>query len=130
MPFLAFAGLGVLIAARRPQNPIGWMFTAIGFQVLGADFATEYAFYALYTNPGSLFGGALLAWASPWLWLVGVALIIPSILLLPNGRLLSRRWRPLAWLIGADTAAMAIGGAVILWPDRGLQLLTASRARL
>src|SRR5680860_530185 len=26
VPFLVFAGTGVLIAARRPQNPIGWMF--------------------------------------------------------------------------------------------------------
>jgi hypothetical protein len=34
MAFLVFAGVGVLIAARRPESPIGWMFTAIGSLVL------------------------------------------------------------------------------------------------
>ncbi len=50
-PFFVFAALGVLVAARRPQNPIGWMFTAIGFLALFSGFAAEYALYGLYTNP-------------------------------------------------------------------------------
>ncbi len=65
-----------------------------------------------------------MAWASTWSWLIGVCLPVLVILLFPNGRLLSRRWRPLAWLIVADTAVMAIGSAAFLWPARGLQLVT------
>jgi hypothetical protein len=122
-PFLVFAALGVLIAASRPQNPIGWMFTASGFLVLFAGFAAEYALYALYTNPGSLPAGAVMAWASTWLWLIGAGLVVLIVLLLPNGRLASRRWRALVWLVVADTAVLALSAAVMLWSFRGLQLL-------
>jgi hypothetical protein len=123
-PFLVFSGLGALVASRRPKNPIGWMFAAIGFFLLLSLFATEYALYALHTNPGSLPGGAFMAWASTWPWLIGLGVVALVILLFPNGRLVSRRWRPLAWLVVADTALMAIPAAVLLWPDRGLEMVT------
>lgn len=124
VPFLVFAGLGVLIAARRPANPIGWMFAAIGSLLLFSSFAREYALYALHTNPGALPGGAALAWASTWPWLIGVGVFPLVILFFPDGRLPSRRWRVLLWLVIADTAVMAFAAAVLLWPARGLQLVT------
>jgi hypothetical protein len=31
VPFLAFPIVGVLIASRRPKNPIGWICLAAGF---------------------------------------------------------------------------------------------------
>jgi two-component system, NarL family, sensor kinase len=96
LPFLVFVGLGVLIAARRPKNPIGWMFTAIGSLVLFAGLASEYALYALHTNPGSLPAGAIMAWASTWSWVIGAGLVVFVILVFPNGHLATRRWRPLA----------------------------------
>jgi hypothetical protein len=122
-PFLVFAALGVLIAASRPQNRIGWMFAAIGFLLLFVGFAAEYALYGLYTNPGALPAGAFMAWASIWPWLIGAGLIVLLVLLLPDGRLASRRWRPLAWFVVADTAIMALSAAVLLWSFQGLQLL-------
>ena len=122
-PFTVFAGIGVMTVVRRAQNPIGWMFTAIGFLFLFGTFSAEYALYALYTNPGPFPGGAIMAWASTWLWLLGVSLVILVILLFPNGRVASPRWRSLVWLVVADAGAMAIGGAVFLWPDRGLELV-------
>jgi hypothetical protein len=122
--FLVFVGLGVLIAARRSENPIGWMFIAAGSMVLFAGFAWEYALYALYTNPGPLPAGAVMAWASSWSWVIGAGLIILAILVFPNGRLATRRWRPLAWFIVADIVVMSLGGGISVWPDRGLALLT------
>jgi hypothetical protein len=122
--FLVFAGIGVLIAARRPENPIGWMFTAIGFLVLLAGFATEYALYALHTNPDSLPAGAIMAWATTWSWVIGVGLIVLGIRVFPTGRLATPRWRPLAWFVVADIVVMSLGSAISLWPHRGLQLLT------
>ena len=122
-PFTVFAGIGVLIVIRRAQNPIGWMFTAIGFLFLFGTFAAEYALYALYTNHGSVPGGAVMAWVSTWVWLSGVGLVSLVILLFPNGRVSSPRWRPLVWIVIADTTAMVIGVALLLWPDRGLQLI-------
>jgi hypothetical protein len=122
-PFTVFTGIGVLIVVRRAQNPIGWMFTAVGFLFLFGTFAAEYALYALYTSHGSMPGGTVMAWVSTWVWLSAVGLVSLVILLFPNGRVTSPRWRPLVWLVVADTTAMVIGVAVLLWPDRGLQLV-------
>src|ERR1700693_3658713 len=69
---LAFATVGTLIASRRPQNPIGWIF-CIGtlLWALGV-FMLEYAVYALITMPGSLPAGALMGvfggWARVMCW--------------------------------------------------------------
>ena len=123
VPFLVFAGVGALIAARRPRNPIGWMFIAVGFFLLLPLFATEYALYALYTKPGSLPGGALVAWSATWSWLVGIASLVLAVLLFPDGRLVSRRWRLVALLVVADTALTVLTLAVFLWPLRGLRLV-------
>ena len=121
VPFLVFAGVGMLIGARRPQNPIGWMFIAVGFFLLLPLFATEYALRALHSNPGSLAGGGLAAWASTWSWLVGIGFLALAVLLFPNGRLGSRRWRPVAWVVVADTFIAPLALAVVVWPHRGLQ---------
>jgi hypothetical protein len=122
--FLVFVGLGVLIAARRPENPIGWLFVAAGSLVLFTGFAWEYALYALSTNPGSLPAGGVMAWAASWSWVVGAGLIVFSILVFPNGRLLTPRWRPLAWFIAADIGVIWLVGGVAGWSARGLPLLT------
>jgi signal transduction histidine kinase len=91
--------LGALIASRHPRNPIGLLFGVIGATQAGVEFATEYAVYGLITRPGSVPGGSLMAWFGDWLWFPGYALILTFLLLLfPDGRLLSRRWRPVAWL--------------------------------
>jgi hypothetical protein len=123
IPFLVFAGMGVLIAARRPHNPIGWMFIAVGFLFLFPVFATDYALHALYSNPGSLPAGAFAAWATTWSWLLGIGAFAMVVLLFPDGRLSTRRWRPLAWVVVADTLISVLAVAVLLWPERGLQLV-------
>ncbi len=97
---LAFATVGALIASRRPQNPIGWIFCistllwALGVLML------EYAVYALISVPGSLPAGALMGVLGGWARGMGWFPLLTFLLLLfPNGRLLSSRWRPLATLI-------------------------------
>jgi hypothetical protein len=125
VPFLVFAGVGVLIATRRPQNPIGWLFIAVGFLFLFPVFATDYALHALYSNPGSLPAGAFASWATTWSWLLGIGVFVMVVLLFPNGRLSTRRWRPLAWVVVADTVISVLAVAVLLWPERGLQLVGA-----
>src|SRR5205814_8724045 len=95
----AFATVGALIASRRPENPIGWIFCAAAFLVALALFAEEYARYALLARPGSLPAGLAMAWLAGWLLDVGFLLMFTFLLLLfPNGQLPSRRWRPVAWL--------------------------------
>ena len=97
---LAFATVGALIASLRPENRIGWLFCLTTLLWALGDFLLEYATYALITVPGSLPAGALLGTVGDWLRGLGFFLTLTFLLLLfPNGRLPSPRWRVLAWLI-------------------------------
>ena len=68
---VAFSTVGVLIAARQPGNPIGWLLLgcAVGYAVAGL--AESYASYGQFTRPSVLPGVTLAAWAASWLFLTG-----------------------------------------------------------
>ena len=123
VPFVVFACVGGLIAARRPKSPIGWLFVAIGFFFLFPLFASDYALRALYIDPGSLPAAGLMSWGVTWTWFAGIGTIVLAILLFPNGELLSHRWRPVAWLVAANTTLACVAVGAFLWPYRGLRLL-------
>jgi hypothetical protein len=111
--FGAFMVVGALVVAHRPGNPIGWIFSAIALLAFTGGLAAEYATYALVTRPGSLPGATLAAWYASWPWYPTLALaLVFTPLLFPTGRLLSPRWRPLAWLAGAATAAFTVLAAL------------------
>jgi hypothetical protein len=96
--FLAFPTIGALVVSRRPENPIGWIFCAVSLVVFGL-FAQQYAWYTLLTNPGSLPGGVWMAWVGRWVGIIGFYLPFSlPLLLFPDGRPPSHRWRPLVWL--------------------------------
>ena len=102
MPFLAFPMVGTLIASRRPNNPIGWICLATGIFLVLAFLTGAYGVYGLVVNPGSVPFPAQIGAFTEWLWVPAVGLLgiyIP--LLFPDGRLPSRKWRPLAWFAGA-----------------------------
>ena len=90
--------VGVIIASRRPDHPIGWLFCAVGLLAGVNHFFAEYAIFALLTQPGSLPGGQASAWVAAWPWMPSNALLVFVALLFPDGRLPSRRWLPFAWL--------------------------------
>jgi len=95
---LAFATVGSLVASRRPENPIGWLFCVGAFLWILGELALEYAVYALITAPGTLPAGAWIGWFGGWARGMGWLLIVPFLLLLfPTGRLPSPRWRPVLW---------------------------------
>ena len=111
--FSAFMVVGALIVAHRPGNAIGWIFSAIALLAFTGQLANEYATYAYVTRPGSLPGAILAAWYASWSWFVVVALaLVFTPLLFPTGRLLSPRWRPVAWLAGVTTVALTVLGAL------------------
>ena len=97
LAFVSFLIVGLLIAARRPENPIGWMFCVIGLASAWDFFAQQYAIYALVTRPGALSAGVWMAWTRIWAATAAWALMFFALLLFPDGRLLSPRWRPFAW---------------------------------
>ena len=96
---VGFTAVGGIVALRRPANPIGWLLLGAGFvSALGA-FGLEYGVYAIVGRPTSLPGGVFGAWLGSWTWVLFIAGILPLLLLMfPDGRLLSSRWRSVGWL--------------------------------
>ena len=118
VPFLAFVAfplVGALIASRHPENPIGWICLVAGLLWMLILVSQAYSAYGLM-KPGSIpFPVTIHALLYAWLWVPTVGLIgIYLLLLFPDGRLLSRRWRLLAWLAGAVIAVES--AAVFLTP--------------
>jgi hypothetical protein len=108
-----FPAIGLFLVSRRPEHPIGWLFCAAGL-VVGLDhFCGEYAIYALLAQPGSLPAGQAAAWVSSWVWVPFTVLGWFLVLLFPDGRLPSGRWRPFAWLFGI-AAIVAVPVAALL----------------
>jgi hypothetical protein len=93
---LSFSTIGAVIASRRSDNSIGWLFCAIGFVGGVRLLSTEYAAYSLVAQSGLSPGGEALAWIASWLWVPDVGIFLLLALLFPNRRLPSARWRPFA----------------------------------
>ena len=105
---VSFSIIGAIIASRLPANPVGWLFCAAACTIAVECLSAEYAIYTLVARPDLLPIGEALAWLAFWAWIPSIGCIVLSLLLFPNGRLPSSRWRWLAWL----TVLLTIAGAV------------------
>ena len=95
---LVSLSVGLLVASKRPENPIGWFLLSGEFFLSLVVLSGEYAAYAL-KNP-RLPGATVMAWIAGWAGNLGFGiLILFTFLFFPDGRLPSERWRPLFWLI-------------------------------
>ncbi len=102
VPFaLGYIIIGGLIAARHPENAIGWLLLG-GLLIISAnDFMYWYANMGLQAQPGSWSAANIFANLRDATETIGIVLMfILPFLLFPNGRLLSRRWLPVLWLAG------------------------------
>jgi hypothetical protein len=120
----AFGLLGGLLVARRPDNPMGWLMLLISFSQGGIGLADGYADVALFTHAGSLPGGDLAAWVGGWIWAPGLGLLVTVVLLLfPDGRPLSPRWRFVVWTSVAAIATVVLSLAAGFWGVPGRVIL-------
>jgi hypothetical protein len=100
-----YAGVGVLVARRQPGNPIGWILIIfILVFLLSNDIGTYAAYYYRFGHHGLPL--APVAVLLQPLWAPALVLFPVVILLFPDGRLASRRWR---WIL----LAYALCGAVV-----------------
>src|SRR5215208_1174358 len=107
--FLVFSLVGALIASRHLENPVGWLCLADGFLWMSTNLLDYYSVYGM-AKPGSLPFALGAAAINNWLWVPSVGLLATYVFLLfPDGRLPSRRWRPLAWLSGVVIVSVSVG---------------------
>ena len=110
--FLCPAPVGALIASRRPRHPIGWIMLAIGLVSTLVGLFAESA-RQLYEPRPEL--GAALFLVSDVLSRLALLLIGMLLLLFPDGRLPSKRWRSVviagtaAWVLSAFVEVFAPG---------------------
>ena len=101
---LAYAGSGRLITSRRPGNAVGWLLGLIGVSIATSTFAEQYTVYGLATARGSVPAARQVGTLAGAAAVLTVILLLFLILLFPDGRLPSRRWRPVAWALFLVTA--------------------------
>ncbi|HXF36246.1 MAG TPA: sensor histidine kinase [Actinomycetota bacterium] len=116
---LVFGTVGALVASRRPGNAIGWIFVSVALfiGVIGAlegiqdRLAAGGDSWAALGEDASL-AARLLAWIGGWAWVPSI--FVPTtfpLLLFPDGRLPSRRWRALFWAAAIGLPAFSLSMA-------------------
>ena len=114
---LTFSVVGAVVASRHPRNAIGWIFCTMGLAAGLSTLAGGYAEYWLTSGSGSQSLGETAAWFASWWWTLLV--FVPTtflLLLFPDGRLPSPRWRPVAWCAGLGITAFVVGYALDAGP--------------
>ena len=112
---LGFGLVGLVVAMRRPQNPIGW--SLLGFGVLLAldAAASSYLVLDYRHHHGSLPLGAVAVLLQP-AWAPAIVLLALSILLFPDGELPAGWWRiPIGALL--TVAGLWLAGAFAISVD-------------
>ena len=117
------AGVGALLAARRPANPVGWILLALAL-IVTASITADGIYFGYESDTSPPVPVRLMAWFSQWViyvWFALVGILLP--LLFPDGKLPSPRWRPLLWagavVFGVSVAGTAFGTAAIEWGAGG-----------
>ena len=117
MVALSFATVGAILVSRLPGNVIGWLLASGGLCFALGNGASSLADAGLTVDPGSVPGAIWFAWLGNWIWAPAIGTIVGLVLVYPSGRLLSRRWRPIAVAAVVVIAVLSIGTATGPWPD-------------
>ena len=105
-----YATVGAVIAARQ-RNRIGWLFLAFGLAAALLVFADFYFVREAMVTPGSLPAGRVVGWIASVLWPSGYLFLCLLLLLFPDGRLPSPRWRPVALALAISWSVVILSNA-------------------
>jgi signal transduction histidine kinase len=121
--WLVYAGVGLLLAVRRPRNSVGWLLlgTGLAWELFGL--AGAYRLAALAERP-EWPGGVWAAWAWAWVWVPALLGIFLLPHLFPDGRLPSPRWRIAVGLLVGGSCVVAAATALRPGPLPDAPLLT------
>ena len=106
---VTIGSLGALVSSRQPRNAIGWFMLSMGAMDGIASFGLQYGY--LGTMNRDLVAAEFFA-TVPYGVAIGMVFGITItffLLLFPDGRLPSHRWRPVAFMAAAGIAAMTVG---------------------
>jgi hypothetical protein len=107
--FVPFAAVGVIVARRQPRNPMGWLLAGVAVLALLSNAASLYALLDYRLGHRLPFGPVALLLDVCW---EPAFMLLPlAILLFPDGRLPSARWR---WVPAAYLAVSAVYLAMLL----------------
>jgi hypothetical protein len=102
-------GVGTLLAARRPRNPIGWLLLAIFFLAVAP--AGAYAIIDYRMHHGTLPLGSV-AVVLLTIWPVWLLLIAIMLWVFPDGVLPAGRWRRVSVILVTAGLLMAVAATV------------------
>jgi signal transduction histidine kinase len=104
---ITLVGVGVLIVARMPRHPVGWILCLFGTQgAVTADLATGWGLRAVDQGWPA---GEVILWIALVSWCPSALMWVLALLYSPTGRLPGRRWRIVVWGAVAGTAAYVVG---------------------
>jgi hypothetical protein len=103
--WLLFATIGLVLTLRRPENPIGWLYAAAGLAWSAYVPVDPWVDQLQRSGRPLPVAAQYLALIGETFWAAGIVLAITlPLLLLPDGRLRSPRWRPVAFAALAGAA--------------------------
>ena len=114
---LGFATVGLVLALRRPGNPIGWLYGAAGLAWAYTIPLGPWVDQLLREHRPLPFLAQLQVAVSEFGWApaIGLGVTLPA-LLLPNGHLRSRRWRLVVVTSVTGFVLATVGGALAPGP--------------
>ena len=114
--FMLFPMVGALVLWHRPANLVGWIFLAVGVAVNLAAVAGWAGELLRADDPTSRWGAELWVWENAFFAVAFVLATTYPWLLFPDGRLPSRRWRPVVH--ATSITLLLLVAAILVNPGR------------
>ena len=110
--FLAFPLVGAVIISQRPTNTVGWIFCVIGLGTAITSYSAAYVQLALQAHTDGLLMTGIVDQMGDTVWPLNVVNGLLLLLLFPDGKPLSPRWRFVIWALCANLFVVITGQLV------------------